>query len=184
VYIGICIHIDSEGNRIAQHQGRVRTFEDLVRIPTVWRKSGYIDQPAVIFPREAFLETGALDPHNHRTMDFELWGKFLMAGLRFSYTQIPVGMFRIHSTQKTHDPIPQTRSLVETTSSLISSTTLLSEESKRSIRAEIDAYYEHRHRSAWQASGRLARTGMPRIVVNSLRRVRHMLPPVHTKRNS
>ena len=81
------------------HRGRVHDFEDLVRVRTVWRareQRGHIVQPEVLFPRQLALDVGGLDVHNHRTMDYELWGKFLLAGAAFQYTQIPFGMFRLH----------------------------------------------------------------------------------------
>ena len=36
-------------------------------------------------------------------MDYEFWGKLLLAGARFQYTEIPFGIFREHANQKTHD---------------------------------------------------------------------------------
>jgi glycosyltransferase involved in cell wall biosynthesis len=67
VYIGLCGHIDGAGRRLQTHQGNVHSLEDFVRIREVWRSNGYIDQPAVIFPRVLALSCGGLDPRNHRT---------------------------------------------------------------------------------------------------------------------
>src|SRR5215813_3379402 len=43
VYIGDCTHIDEDGNRLFTHRGRVETFEDIVRIRSVWRSGGSVD---------------------------------------------------------------------------------------------------------------------------------------------
>ena len=92
VYVGDCLYIDEQDRPLHMHRGRVHNFEDLVRIRTVWRgreQRGHIVQPEVLFPRQLALDVGALDVRNHRTMDYELWGKFLLAGAPFQYTHIP-----------------------------------------------------------------------------------------------
>jgi glycosyltransferase involved in cell wall biosynthesis len=103
VYIGDCICIDQSGNVLYSHRGRCRSFEDLVRVPSVWRADGYIDQPAVLFPLEMAIRVGGLTEQNHYTMDYELWGKFFLANARAAYTGIPFGFFRSHDGQKTQD---------------------------------------------------------------------------------
>src|SRR5262245_19987450 len=103
VYIGDCVYIDERGGTVKLHRARVHDFEDLVRVRTVWRGSprGHIAQPEVLFPRALALAVGGVDVNNHRTMDYELWGKFLLAGATLQYTHIPFGAFRLHGSQKT-----------------------------------------------------------------------------------
>src|SRR5215470_9606901 len=36
VYVGICVYIDQDGNYLFSHRGRIFSFEELVRIKTVW----------------------------------------------------------------------------------------------------------------------------------------------------
>src|SRR5205085_2142938 len=103
VYIGDCIYIDAASNTLYTHRGRVRSFEDLVRIPRIWRSEGSIDQPAVLFPLELALRVGGVNENNHNSMDFELWGRFFLAGAKVAYTEIPFGLFRCHDAQKTQD---------------------------------------------------------------------------------
>ena len=105
VYVGICLYIDHAGKILSSHRGRVHSLEDLVRIGRVWRSGGQIVQPEVLFPRELALSVGGLNPNNHLTMDYELWGRFFLAGAKFQYTDIPFGMFQRTSEQKTHDPL-------------------------------------------------------------------------------
>lgn len=174
VYVGHCVYIDGSGRILTTHCGRVHSLEDLVRIPSVWRapgRQGHIVQPEVLFPRQLAVDVGGLDPANHRTMDYELWGKFLLTGASLQYTGIPVGMFRLHSDQKTHDGWPQTQSLVATAARLVGRAPTVTEETRQAILADLRAYEDQ----CWTRTGRLARLGLPRRVVMRLRQLREAL---------
>jgi hypothetical protein len=170
VYVGDCLYIDDRDALLQVHRGRVHTFEDLVRIPRIWRdqQPGYIDQPAALFSRQLALDVGALDPQNHRTMDYELWGKFFLAGAAVRYTEIPFGIFRIYSLQKTADGLATTRSLLDTARRLIAQAPTLSDDLRDEILAELATY----ERKVWRHTGRLARIGLPERVVTPIRRAR------------
>jgi glycosyltransferase involved in cell wall biosynthesis len=174
IYIGQCVYIDAAGNILTTHCGRVHTLEDLLRIDTVWRapgRQGHIVQPEVLFPRQLALDVGGLNPENHRTMDYELWGNFLLRGARFEYTHIPFGMFRVHPAQKTFDGWRQTESLVATASRLVGRAHTLPRETRRAIVAELQLH----EAASWRRSGRLARLGLPRRIVMRLRQWRGSL---------
>ena len=171
VYVGNCIYIDASGQIVRTHCGRVHSFEDLVRVPSVWRArghQGHLVQPEVLFPRQLALDVGGLDPANHRTMDYELWGKFLLAGAKFQYTAIAFGMFRLHAAQKTHDGWLQTQSLLHTAARLIERATTIDDETRRAMLADLRSY----ETATWRRSGRLARMGLPRGLVVRLRQWR------------
>jgi hypothetical protein len=135
-------------------------------VSSVWRGSprGHIVQPEVLFPRELALAVGGLDPANHRTMDYELWGKFLMAGATFRYTLIPFGMFRLHEQQKTGQDWQQTQALVATARQLAGRGPF-TESRRQELLADLDAY----QRAYWMNSGPLARLGLPERTVLSVR---------------
>jgi glycosyltransferase involved in cell wall biosynthesis len=175
VYVGVCLYIDANGNVLFSHRGRVHSVEDLLRIRAVWRSRGYIDQPAVLFPRELALVVGGLNRDNHFTMDYELWGKFLIAGAKFQYTDIPFGMFRRHANQKTHDGLVITQSLLSTAAKLANLADCFSEDTRKEILADLETYREEYKISHWKKSGRLARLGLPASIVNPLRAVRAKL---------
>lgn len=160
VYVGICLIIDAAGNLVSSHRGRINSLEDLLRIKTVWRAGDSIDQPAILFPRRLALAVGGLDTDNHNTMDYELWGKFFLAGARFQYTDIPFGVFRRHLDQKTNDGVRQTQSLIDTAMKLVDLAPC-AEATKDEIRAELATYLEMYKSYAWENSGRLARIGLP-----------------------
>jgi glycosyltransferase involved in cell wall biosynthesis len=175
VYAGICLIIDTNRNVLFSHRGRVHCLDDLVRIRTVWRSGGYIVQPEVLFPRKLALAVGGLDPGNHYTMDYELWGKLFLAGAEIRYTDTPFGMFRKHSNQKTHDMLRQTRSLLDTAAKLVMQADLWPDSTRDAILQDLRAYGEAYEASYWPGTGRLARLGLPRGIVTGLRRVKNFL---------
>jgi hypothetical protein len=175
VYVGICLYIDVNGNVLMSHRGRVNSLEDLLRISTVWRSRGQIVQPEVLFPRPLAVAVGGLNGNNHYTMDYELWGELLLAGITFRYTDIPFGMFRKHLEQKTHDMLRTTESLIEAAATLVSRAKCFSAETKRDILADLEVYrirYQHNY---WKGTGRLARLGLPHKLVTKIRNVKALL---------
>jgi glycosyltransferase involved in cell wall biosynthesis len=178
VYVGFCAYMDQDSNPVFSHRGRVCSLEDLVRIETVWRSKehrGNIDQPAVLFPRALALSAGGLNTDNHYTMDYELWGRFFLAGAKFQYTDIPFGMFRVHPNQKTHNMLRITESLLDTATKLVRLGDCFSEKTKREILADLEAYKNRYEKNYWKGSGRLAKIGLPPLIVIPLRRLRAVL---------
>jgi glycosyltransferase involved in cell wall biosynthesis len=175
VYVGKCVRIDERGRYVFTDQGRIRSLEDLLRVKTVWRAGRAIVQPEVLFPRRLALAVGTLDVHNHNTMDYELWGKFFLAGARFEYTPIPFGMSRRHGGQKTHDRLRQTESLVETARNLVGLAQGLPAETRREILQELEEYLDAFRRNPPRDTGRLDGWGLPPAVVHSLRGLRRWL---------
>lgn len=173
VYVGVCRCIDKLGNVLSNHCGRVQSLEDLLQIDRVWRGGGHIVQPEVIFPRNLALAVGGLNRRNHYTMDYEFWGKLLLRGAKFRYTQIPFGMFREHPAQKTNDPLSTTASLCKAATELIELASCFSEEDKKVRLAELKRYKAAYHESYWKGTGRLARSGLPRGIVTYLRSFNH-----------
>jgi hypothetical protein len=179
-HIGDCDIIDEQGATLFTHRGRVHSIEDLLRVPAIWRSGGSIDQPAVLFPRELALRVGGLNPDNHFTMDYELWGRFFIAGAKAQYTQKPFGIFRWHSTQKTQDSLRPTTSLLETAARLASESAL-PEHKKQQIAADLERYGVAYPQQLWKQSGRLARLGLPPSIVLPLRNAKQGLKRSFTR---
>ena len=176
VYVGDCFYIDETSKVLLLHKGKVQSLEDLVRVNTVWNGAhGHIVQPEVMFPRELYLTVGGLDCSNHFTMDFDLWGKFFLAGAIFQYTDIDFAMFRLHPNQKTQDGLTFARSLVESAKKLVYQAETFSEDLKQTVLAELDAFEAAYPYESWRTTGRLARIGLPRRVVIPLRNLRAAL---------
>jgi hypothetical protein len=178
VYVGICAHTDENGKILSTHRGRVHSLEDLLRIPEVWRKGGNIVQPEVLFPRKLALDVGCLTPDNHSCMDYELWGKFFLAGAKFHYTEVPFGMHRRHGSQKSNDLARSTEALRPITMRFLGLADCLSKEKKDTIREELETYFAAFPEMQWRESGRLARLGLPRPIVAGIRKGRRTLQKV------
>lgn len=99
------------------------TLEQLVDIKSGWRRKGgnQIGQQATFFPVQLFKDMGMLNEKNHNTMDYELWGKFLIAGAEFVHINHALGTFRIYKGQKISDWYKQTKSLMNAADRLIDS---------------------------------------------------------------
>jgi glycosyltransferase involved in cell wall biosynthesis len=178
VYVGLCAHADEVGKIFSMHRGRVHSLKDLLRLPHVWRKvgdPGNIVQPEVLFPRKLALGVGCLTPDNHSCMDYELWGKFFLAGAKFQYTDVPFGIHRRQPDQKSNDLLPSTKALKPITLRLLDLADSLSDEEKDTIRQELEAYFDDFFETHWRESGRLTRLGLPVPVVNGIRRGRRTL---------
>ena len=178
VYVGICAHTDENGKILSMHRGRIHSLKDLLRIPEVWRKGGNIVQPEVLFPRQLALEVGGLNPDNHYCMDYELWGKFLLAGAKFQYTQVPFSMHRRHGEQKSNDLSRSTELLIPIAMRFVGLAESLSKEERDSIRKELQAYLAEYPKTQWRQSGRLARWGLPRPIVTGVRKCRQTVRKV------
>jgi len=172
IYAGDCLDIDERSHVIARHRGGVDTFEDLVRVGDVWQAGKYLSQQEVLFPRDLAMRVGGVNERNHYSMDYELWGRLLLAGATLRYTGIPFGCFRRHLDQKTHDAQRQTESLVVTAETLIGDASSLSPELKSELLAALSAYRRAYPSLQWKQSGRLSRLGLPRCVVTPVRRLR------------
>jgi hypothetical protein len=170
VYIGDCVYVDENQQPLSVHRGRVHDFDDLVNITSIWRargQRGHIVQPEVLFPLQLALDVGGLDPLNHRTMDYELWGKFLLAGAVFRYTEIPFGMFRLHADQKTADGWAQTQALVGTAEKLVGCAQHLADDRRQKILADLRRYQD----DVWLETGVLARLRLPPRMVLPVRAI-------------
>ncbi len=182
IYLGVCTYIDVDGRPGKSRSAGIHSFEEIVQVGRFWRgKRLHIVQPEVLFPRAMALEVGGLNPDNHYSMDYELWGRLLLAGARIEYTNVPFGMFRQHPDQKTQNTIAATRSLVDAARRLTSIAGCIPEKKKQEILEELDEYLKVYEENAWRGSGRLARIGLPKSVVIGIRKAkeaaqRHLLP--------
>jgi glycosyltransferase involved in cell wall biosynthesis len=174
VYVGNCAYIDEAGTLLSWHCGRVRSLEDLLRLDTIWHAGGHIVQPEVLFPRQLALDAGGLNPENHRTMDYELWGKLFLAGARFHYTGVRFGMFRTHRKQKTADGLKTAESLLDVATHL-AGISGLPERTRKQILASLSAFRQRYSKQCWESSGRLARLGLPPVIVDPIRKARAKL---------
>jgi hypothetical protein len=171
IYVGDCVNIDESGQVLFTHRGRVHSFEDLVRVREVWQ-SGYICQQAVLFPLPLFLRAGGLNESNHYCMDYELWGRFLLAGARVLYTGIPFGYFRLHQAQKTRETLKQIDGTLDAAVELLAMDRSLPPSIKQTVLSDLHAYRQEYPEIVWKHSGRLSRLGLPKRMVAAVRHLK------------
>ena len=171
IYVGNCRIVDGDGTTKRRHTSQVRDLDDLIDIPNVWRAQptqGHIVQMETLFPLDLYRRVGGLDEDVEFAMDYVLWGEMLLEGATIEYTDIGVGVFRRHDAQKTADKWVHTRSMVKHAIRFARRHPAWSEEEKRSTIRALKAY----RRERWRSTGKLARLGLPRPVVNSIREFR------------
>jgi glycosyltransferase involved in cell wall biosynthesis len=144
IYVGNCLVVDKRGTVQSRHTGRVHTFESLINLKEVWRGQprGHFIQPEVLFPLDAYRQVGGLSVDNHQTMDYELWGRLLLAGAQIKYTDLDVGMFRVHADQKTSQFWETTKSLTRSARRLIRAHPTWSDEKKKAFLSKLYTYEE------------------------------------------
>lgn len=121
IFMGRYVEVDIYGNIINEKHSDIRTLEDLVDIPGSWRRAGgnQIGQQAMFFSKKLFQKAGGLRVDNHHSMDYELWGRMMLAGGRIVPVEHVLGIFRIYEGQKISNRYATTRSLVHDAKNLI-----------------------------------------------------------------
>ena len=121
MFMGRYLEIDREGDVINEKHSDIRTLEDLVDIPERWRRQGgnQIGQQGMFFSWRLYEKAGGLRLNNHRSMDYELWGRMLLAGGRIVPVDKVLGMFRTYDGQKVSNRYKTTKSLVNDAQNLI-----------------------------------------------------------------
>ena len=76
-------------------------------------------QQSCFYPLKEIINSGYLNERNHYSMDYELWGRLLMADIRVVRFNSDIGMFRWYQGQKTSNFNKATNSLVKTALYLI-----------------------------------------------------------------
>lgn len=175
IYVGVCGYIGEDSSLHRMHRSSIRTLVDLLRVRQVWRQGRQIVQPEVLFPRTLALDVGALDVANHYSMDYELWGKFFLAGAEFRGTNVPFGMLREHPDQKIRSQVTTTNSMVSSALGLLDRATTLPPDLRASLRADLLAYRAEYPELIWRDSGRLARWGVPRPIGLKIRHLKQRL---------
>jgi glycosyltransferase involved in cell wall biosynthesis len=174
IYVGRCRVINKKGDTIRRQTSRVRSFEDLVDVPDVWRGEdphrGHIVQMEVLFPLDLYKEVGGLNEDMKYAMDFELWGRMLLNGAEIQHTGIEVGVFRWYDEQKTSNGRASTESLCAAAKRLIHEKDWSSGK-KSSMIGKIKKYENKK----WKETGRLAKLPIPKNIVTFMRKIKNEL---------
>jgi glycosyltransferase involved in cell wall biosynthesis len=142
VYLGDYIEFNGKTGRIIRKRSDIRNLEQLVDINNHWRRVGgnQIGQQATFFPLHLFRKVGMLNANNHHTMDYELWGRFLIAGAEFIPVHEILGYFRIYPGQKISEWHKQTISLIKSALILVDAYDNWNPDKKKLIRNKLLNY--------------------------------------------
>lgn len=77
-----------------------------------WIKGTFFYQPEVFFPRSVYEEVGRIDNNLFYAMDFDLWARFALNGVKIVVIEKPLAYFRFHSLQKTSNRIPMLKEII------------------------------------------------------------------------
>jgi glycosyltransferase involved in cell wall biosynthesis len=150
VFLGDYKEIEYSGELKRNSRSEIRKLEELVDIEGHWRnsKSSPIGQQSTFFPVKLFKDVGMLNTDNHFSMDYELWGRFLIAGAVFVPVHKTLGAFRVYDGQKISDRHITTKSLIHTASELIADCPEWGKSKKRFyrrllLRYAVKYYYGH-----------------------------------------
>lgn len=64
-------------------------------------ENAIIAQPAAFWLREAYESVGGIDPRWRFCMDYDLWSRFMVAGMTFVHMPVALAGFRWHDSSKT-----------------------------------------------------------------------------------
>lgn len=79
-----------------------------------WFPGEFFYQPEVFFPASAYRQVGGIDATIFYTMDYDLWMRLALAGLRVVVVPETLAEYREHPGQKTADLTSLHRQMVET----------------------------------------------------------------------
>lgn len=77
-----------------------------------WIKGTFFYQPEVFFPRLAYEQVGRIDDKLFYAMDYDLWVRFALNGVKIVVIDQPLSYFRFHSLQKTVNRIPMLKETI------------------------------------------------------------------------
>lgn len=150
-------------------QGDIHNLTELLDIVNVWRCGGYIPQPATFFPLSTFEALGGLNEDESYVMDYDLWCRLLRQH-EIEYVDRPLAHFRSHEGQKTNDFGTVTQHLRSCAARHLEDAKV-NEETRQWLQRRIEEYEYYR----WRRTGRLARSGLPRPVVETIRALADMI---------
>jgi len=143
IYLGKGYQIDQESKIVKEIPvSKIDCISKLVDLPAYWRAKGRdsILQQSVLYPVDAYKTVGGVSEGNYYTMDYELWGKLMIHGLRVERCNMDIGMFRWYQGQKTSFEYLATKELVETAHALLNQSAFDEAEKKRT-RESICRYW-------------------------------------------
>lgn len=93
---GDSIYVDAAGREIGRKVGLGGDFLSYFLL-----QFNPISQPSTFLRRSAYDEAGGVDPTLQLAMDYDLWCRIGLRGMRIRYLPVALSLFRIHGQSKT-----------------------------------------------------------------------------------
>lgn len=87
-------------------------ISEILDLSNEWIKGTFFYQPEVFFPRLAYDQVGRIDDKLFYAMDYDLWVRFALNGIKIVVIDQPLSYFRFHSLQKTINRIPMLKETI------------------------------------------------------------------------
>lgn len=87
-------------------------ISSILDLSNEWIKGTFFYQPEVFFSRLAYEEVGRIDDKLFYAMDYDLWVRFALNGIKIVVIDQPLSYFRFHSLQKTSNRIPMLKETI------------------------------------------------------------------------
>jgi glycosyltransferase involved in cell wall biosynthesis len=97
---GDCTTVDAEGVMVDYVKGKQGDLAHLLM-------GNFIPQPSAFFHRRAWQAVGGLDVDLHFALDYELWIRMMLAGVKSHYTPVSLSQFRWHDASKSRNYLAQ-----------------------------------------------------------------------------
>lgn len=97
---GHCHKIDAQGRIIGRVDARQVTLEDMLAF-------GTIPQPSCFLRRQVFIDAGGVDLRYRYAMDYDLWLRLGLRGVRWRAIDETWAGFRLHQTSKSASETPR-----------------------------------------------------------------------------
>jgi glycosyltransferase involved in cell wall biosynthesis len=95
---GDCEMVNEKGGLIDFIKARQGSLSDLFA-------KDFIPQPSAFFRRSAWHRAGGLDTSLEFILDYELWIRMMLKGMRFQYVAYPLSRFRWHDVSKSSQEV-------------------------------------------------------------------------------
>ena len=97
---GDCRMIDARGYFINYIKGQQSELAQLLG-------GNFIPQPSTFFRRLAWEAVGGLDVKLHFALDYDLWIRMMLKGMKSQYVPLPLSQFRWHNVSKSRNYLAQ-----------------------------------------------------------------------------
>ncbi|MGB2925474.1 MAG: glycosyltransferase family 2 protein [Limnothrix sp.] len=100
---GKCRYVNEKGDKIGEHLGDIKSFDEIIDLWNVWWNKRQFVQPEVFWSRNIMKEVGLFNEELYYVMDYEYWSRILLAKGTVVKADQELTCFRLTDIQKSND---------------------------------------------------------------------------------